>query len=91
MARTVADPEELRNFANVLHLSSDRLLDQARDLKGRFEKLKDHWRDQKYERFEQIFVRMITNIESFHKMSESYQQHLRIRAQHLHRYLDRRY
>lgn len=91
MAKTIADPEELWNFANFLQVSSERLIGQARDLNGRFERLKDHWRDQKYARFEQIFTQMVSYLDSFHNISEAYVQHLRIRAEHLRRYLGRRY
>lgn len=91
MAKTIADPEELWNFANFLQASSERIMDQVRDLNGRFERLKDHWRDQKYTRFEQIFTTTVNHLNSFHHLSEAYVQHLRIRAEHLRRYLGHRY
>lgn len=91
MAKTEANPEELEVFANLLQITSDAIWNEARGLQVHYERLRDHWRDRKFERFNQIFQEMMLHLDSFRQHSHAYTRHLRIRADILRKYLGPRY
>jgi uncharacterized protein YukE len=91
MPKAIADPEEIRNFAHVLLDSVSRLRSLRSDVMGRFNELHDHWQDEKYMRFREIFTTAMSRLEAFLQQGEDYAQYLHRKAQLLDEYLKHRY
>jgi uncharacterized protein YukE len=91
MPKAIADPEEIRNFAHVLLDSVNRLRSLRADVMGRFNELHDHWQDEKYMRFREVFTTAMSKLEAFLQQGEDYVQYLHRKAQLLDEYLKHRY
>jgi hypothetical protein len=91
MRRAITDPEEIRKFAHFLLRTANQLRSMRTDLLGKFNDLHDHWQDQKYGRFREMFTNTMNRLESFARESEGYAQYLHKKAQPLEDYLRHRY
>jgi uncharacterized protein YukE len=91
MARAIANPEEIRKFAHALLRSINQLRSLRADIMGRFNDLHDHWQDQKYARFREVFTATMSQLEPFLQEGERYVQHLHRKAELLEEYLRHRY
>ena len=65
-----ADPEELRNFANMLAEYINTLEDATNQIYGGFESLSDSWQDEKRNAFEDEFKVLIDQISQFKSSCE---------------------
>jgi len=53
--------------------------------------LHDHWRDEKYARFREVFTTTMNRLEPFLRRSEEYVRYLNRKAEKLEEYLRHRY
>jgi uncharacterized protein YukE len=91
MPRAIANPEEIRQFAHVLLQNVNHIRTLRADLMSRFNALRDHWNDEKYNRFREIFTTMMNQIEPFLQQSETYVRYLHRKAEKLEEYLRHQY
>jgi uncharacterized protein YukE len=91
MPKAIANPEELRQFAHVLKQTIDQLRGAKADVQAQFQQLHEHWRDEKYHRFQNIFTESMRHLDRFFQDAEIYINHLHRKAELLERYLQHRY
>lgn len=91
MPRAIASPEEIRKFAYVLLQNVNRLRSLRADVMARFNNLHDHWQDEKYRRFQEIFTAAMNQLEPFLQQAEAYVRYLHRKAEKLEEYLRHRY
>ena len=59
MPQAIADPEELKRFANLLKQFNTDLVDRTNSLAGHLESLSVTWRDQENKKFVEQFIRYV--------------------------------
>jgi len=91
MPRAIANPEEIRRFAHGLLQNINRLRTLRADVTARFNVLHDHWQDEKYAKFQQIFAHAMSHLDAFLQQAEAYVQYLHRKAEKLEEYLRHRY
>jgi len=91
MPRAIADPEEIRNFARFLLQNTAKLRTLKAEVTSGFNSLHDHWRDEKYARFQEVFTTTMNRLEPFLRRSEEYVRYLNRKAEKLEEYLRHRY
>ncbi|MEM4282824.1 MAG: hypothetical protein QXN89_04100 [Candidatus Woesearchaeota archaeon] len=91
MPKAVASPDEIRKFAHILLQHVNRLRDMRADISARFNDLHEYWKDQKYERFQDIFRHTMNHLDIFLQQAEAYVQYLHRKAERLEEYLRHRY
>ncbi len=91
MSRAKVDPDELRRFAVMLNNTASSIRQHRGILNNSLGKLKDTWRDSKYDQYMKIYDETMPQIESFCKDAERFANYLREKEKPLRRYLERRY
>ncbi len=90
MSQAIANPEELRRFAQLLKQFNNTLAEQATALSGHLETLSTTWRDQENRRFAEEFDRNLKSMARFVEVNEQYIPFLLRKAERIEEYLQQR-
>lgn len=90
MAKAVADPEELRRFAQLLKAFNANMAQAMQQLQGNAIALGQTWRDQEHAKFQQEFEQTIRQLQRFVEASEEQVPLLLRKAERLEAYLRQR-
>lgn len=90
MSRAVVDPEQVRNFARHLDKSTSAIRGQKSATIAGFARLHETWRDEKYARFEPVFVEAMKLVERYVEQSDQYSIFLKKKAALAQKFLDQR-
>ena len=87
MAKAVADPNEIRRFAQELKKFNSDIQGNLQVIQARLNSLSDSWRDQEQAKFEEGFEDTMKSLTKFLKASEQHIPFLLRKAQRLDDYL----
>lgn len=90
MSQAIANPEELRRFAQMLKTFNSGLADQMTALAGQLDGLSATWRDQENHRFCEEFHRNLQMMAHFLESNNEYIPFLLRKADRLDEYLQQR-
>jgi uncharacterized protein YukE len=90
MAKAIADPDELRRFAQNLKHFTGELQHQLAVIQGQFSALGDTWRDQEHEKFAQEFSQTILVLNHFMGTAQEHIPFLLRKAERIEEYLQQR-
>ncbi len=90
MAKAVADPAELRRFANDLKRFTNELQANMQTMQARMGTLSQSWRDQEQAKFEEEFDATVKTRHRFVKSSDVHIPFLLRKAQRIEDYLQQR-
>lgn len=90
MSQAIANPEELRQFAQQLKQFNNTLTDQATMLATRLEELGKSWRDQENKKFAEEFQQHLRLLAQFAEANEQHIPYLLRKAERLDEYLQQR-
>jgi len=90
MAKAVADPNEIRRFAQELKKFNSDIQGNLQVIQARLNSLSDSWRDQEQAKFEEGFEDTMKSLTKFLKASEQHIPFLLRKAQRLDDYLQQR-
>lgn len=90
MAKAVADPEELRRFAQLLKAFNANMAQAMQQLQGNANALGQTWRDQEHVKFQQEFEQTMRQLQRFVESSEEQVPLLLRKAERLEAYLRQR-
>ena len=90
MAKAIADPEEIRRFAQDLKRFNDDLTHQLQLMRSRMSTLSQSWRDQEQRKFEEEFDHTVKAMDRFTKASVEQIPFLLRKAQRIEDYLQQR-
>ena len=88
MPQAIGDPEELRNFANMLAQYLETLETETNNLQNGFSNLSETWQDEKRAAFEEQFGALMAQIAQFKAASEEQVPYLLALAEKLQNYLN---
>lgn len=89
MAQAIGDPEEIRNFSNVLESYLNTVEEETSRLNSAFEQLGETWNDQQRASFEDTYSQLINALQIFKENASEQIPHLRTMAEDLSTYLGR--
>ena len=89
MAQAIGDPEEIRNFSNILEHYLNTVEEETGSLNSAFEQLGESWQDQQRISFEETYKQLINALQNFKENASEQIPHLRIMAEDLSTYLGR--
>ncbi|MCI7079072.1 MAG: WXG100 family type VII secretion target [Veillonellaceae bacterium] len=89
MAQAIGDPEEIRNFSNILEHYLNTVEEETGRLNSAFEQLGESWQDQQRISFEETYKQLINALQNFKENASEQIPHLRIMAEDLSTYLGR--
>jgi len=90
MSQAIANPEELRRFAQMLKKFNTGMADQMAALSGQLDGLSATWRDQEHQRFTEDFRRNLQAMSHFLESNHDYIPFLLRKAERLDEYLQQR-
>jgi uncharacterized protein YukE len=90
MSQAIANPEELRRFAQMLKKFNNGLEEQMTALAGQLDGLSATWRDQENQRFSEEFHRNLNVMGHFLESNNEYIPFLLRKAERLEEYLQQR-
>jgi len=90
MPQAIADPEDLKRFANLLKQFNTDLVDRTNSLSGQLESLSVTWRDQENKRFAEQFTEQLKGITRLVEVNNAYIPFLVRKAARLEEYLQQR-
>lgn len=90
MPQAIANPDELRQFAQQLKQFNNTLTDQAAMLGTRLEALSTSWRDQENKKFSEDFQQHLRLLAQFVEANEQHIPYLLRKAERLEEYLQQR-
>ena len=90
MPQAIADPEELKRFANLLKQFNTELVDRTNSLAGHLESLSVTWRDQENKRFAEQFTEQLKGVSRLVEVNNAYIPFLVRKAARLEEYLQQR-
>jgi hypothetical protein len=90
MPQAIADPEELKRFANLLKQFNTDLIDRTNSLVGHLESLSVTWRDQENKRFAEQFTEQLKGVSRLVEINNAYIPFLVRKAARLEEYLQQR-
>ncbi|MDF1753465.1 MAG: WXG100 family type VII secretion target [Verrucomicrobiales bacterium] len=90
MAQAIADPEELRRFAEELKRFNNDIQNSMSSLNARFSALGDTWQDQENQKFAEEFKDTMKTLRKFVEASNTQGPFLLRKAQRLEDYLKQR-
>ena len=90
MAKAVADPAEIRRFAQDLKRFNNEIQGQMQSVQARMGTLSQSWRDQEQAKFEEEFDATMKTLLRFMKASEVHIPFLLRKAQRIEEYLQQR-
>lgn len=91
MSKAIIDPDKVRQFAKSLEHYSQQLKAEKIAVSNKFDSLHDHWQDEKYIQFEQLFEETSRQLDEFFRLAEDYSNYLQRKAQKADQYLEGRY
>lgn len=89
MSMAIANPEELRNFANTLQKYLENIEEETGALISAFSSLGDTWQDQQKTKFEEILKELLSILKRFEEDASEQIPHLLKMAEDLETYLGR--
>lgn len=89
MAMAIANPEELRNFANILTRYIETLEQETGAVLSAFSSLESSWQDQQQSKFKDILDELIAVLNKFKEETSEQIPHLLKMAEDLESYLGR--
>jgi|UniRef100_UPI00356391E7 hypothetical protein len=89
MSMAIANPEELRNFANTLQKYLENIEEETGVLTSAFSSLGDTWQDQQKNKFEEILKELLAVLKRFEEDASEQIPHLLKMAEDLETYLGR--
>ena len=89
MSMAIANPKELRNFANILQKYLENIEEETGDLTSAFSSLGDTWQDQQKNKFEEILKELLAVLKRFEEDASEQIPHLLKMAEDLETYLGR--
>ena len=90
MAQAIADPDELRRFAEELKRFNNDLQNSMASLNARFSALSDTWQDQEHLKFAQDYQETMKMLRKFIESSNNQGPFLLRKAQRIEEYLNQR-
>lgn len=90
MGKAIADPAELRRFAQDLRRFNAQVTEQARALQTRFANLGATWRDQEHQKFAEQFESTMRGLGRFVQAGEEHIPFLVRKAERIEEYLNQR-
>jgi len=90
MPRAIADPDELRRFAQNLKQFNTELRERMAALQGQFVNLGDTWRDQEHDKFAEEFEQTLHVVGAFIETADLHIPFLLRKAQRIEEYLQQR-
>ena len=90
MPQAIADPEELKRFANLLKQFNTDLVDRTNSLAGHLESLSVTWRDQENKKFAEQFTEQLKGIHRLVELNNAYMPFRVRKAARLEEYLQQR-
>ncbi len=90
MSQAIADPAELRRFAQNLKRFSQEMNGQMATLRGQFNGLGTTWRDKEHEKFAEEFDRTVQAIAKFVDVTNQHIPFLLRKADRVEEYLQQR-
>ena len=90
MPQAIADPEDLKRFANLLKQFNTDLVDRTNSLSAQLESLSVTWRDQENKRFAEQFTEQLKGITRLVEVNNAYIPFLVRKAARLEEYLQQR-
>lgn len=90
MPKAIADPEEIRRFAQDLQRANNDLQAMMSSLHSRFRKLSESWRDQERDKFSESFEATAKALRGFIEESQRLTPFLLRKASRLEEYLEQR-
>ncbi len=90
MAKAIADPADLRRFAQGLRHFNTELAHQLAVLQGQFAALGDTWRDQEHEKFANDFAETVQVLSRFMEAANQHVPFLVRKAERIEEYLQQR-
>lgn len=89
MAQAHGDPEEIRNFANILEYYLNTVEEETGRLNSSFEQLGETWQDQQRTSFEETYRQLLNALQNFKDNASEQIPYLRTMAEDLSTYLGR--
>lgn len=89
MSMAIANPEELRNFANTLQKYLENIEEETGVLTSVFSSLGDTWQDQQKNKFEEVLKELLAVLKRFEEDASEQIPHLLKMAEDLETYLGR--
>lgn len=89
MSMAIANPEELRNFANTLQKYLENIEEETGGVISAFSSLGDTWQDQQKNKFEEILKELLAVLKRFEEDASEQIPHLLKMAEDLETYLGR--
>ena len=89
MSMAIANPEELRNFANTLQKYLENIEEETGVLTSAFSSLVDTWQDQQKNKFEEVLKELLAVLKRFEEDASEQIPHLLKMAEDLETYLGR--
>lgn len=90
MPQAIANPDDLRQFAQQLKAFNNTLTDQATMLAARLEDLSKSWRDQENRKFTEEFQQHLRLLARFAEANNQHIPYLMRKAERLEEYLQQR-
>ena len=90
MAQAIADPDELRRFAEELKRFNNDLQNSMASLNARFSALSDTWQDQEHLKFAEDYQETMKMLRKFIESSNNQGPFLLRKAQRIEEYLNHR-
>jgi len=90
MAKAVADPEEIRRFAQLLKRFSAGMAQQMTQVSGQMASLGQSWRDQEHAKFQNEFDQTMRQLARFQEVIDEQVPFLMRKADRLEEYLRQR-
>ncbi len=90
MPQAIANPDELRQFAQQLKQFNNTLTDQAAMLANRLESLSNSWRDQENKKFTEEFQQHMRLLGTFVEANNAHIPYLLRKAERIDEYLQQR-
>ncbi|MBQ18917.1 MAG: hypothetical protein CMJ65_17555 [Planctomycetaceae bacterium] len=90
MPQAIADPEELKRFANLLKKFNTELVDRSNALAGQLESLSTTWRDQENKKFAEQFSQQLKGVTRLVEVNNEYIPFLMRKAARIEEYLQQR-
>ena len=90
MSQAIANPEELRRFAQLLKHFNTNLKEQMSAVASQLDALATSWRDQENRRFSEEFQKSLQQLSHFVEINEEYIPFLLRKAERLEEYLQQR-
>ena len=90
MPQAIADPEELKRFAQLLKKFNTDLVDQTSALAGQLESLSVTWRDQENTKFAEQFEQQLKGVARLVEVNNQYIPFLMRKAARIEEYLQQR-